>query len=395
MPELSAKEEALETIGDNWYPRPQTELVEVKNALGRVVARDYFSKNTLPVYRSAQMDGYAVRSGDFAQGHPDTIAFKEGRDYARADMGDDFDDKFDAVILVEDVSFADGFMKITPGLKVTPGLNVRSAGSQLAEGEPLASKHRLLLPRDLGFLQMGGHDFVEVLAKPKVAFIPTGSELICGGLKPQRGQNVESNGLMVSETLKALGAEVWNFPIVKDSPEVLSDALERALAWADVIIVNGGSSKGGDDHNSKILKKRAKFLLQGVAAAPGKPLGLYVSGTVLIVNLPGPMIAAFYGLEWCLNAIVRKFLRQPVIPRAAVKVTLTEALQGPKGLSFLFNLMVARENGKFLATPLDPRSARTHQGIAANALYMTKVEGENLKAGDEILAQIVRPEDFA
>ncbi|MDR2387469.1 MAG: molybdopterin molybdotransferase MoeA [Deltaproteobacteria bacterium] len=394
MSELCSKEEALETIDHNWYPRPQTELVEVKSALGRVVARDYFSTNTLPVFRSAQMDGYAVRAADFVKGHPDTASFREGQDYARADMGDDFDDKFDAVILVEEVNFSQGIMGFSPGLVVKPGLNVRSAGSQLAEGELLVAKGRTLLPRDLGFLQMGGHDFVEVFCKPKVAFIPTGSELIAAGLKPQRGQNLESNSLMVSETLKALGAEVWCLPIVKDSPEVLEDALDRALAWADLIIINGGSSKGGDDHNARILKNKTKFLLQGVAAAPGKPLGLYLSGTVLLVNLPGPMIAAFYGLEWCLGAIVNKFFKRPTVPRATVKVTLTEALQGPKGLSFLFNLMVTRKNGQYLASPLDPRSARTYQGIAANALYMTKIEGENLEAGDEILAQIVRAEDF-
>ncbi|MDR0620643.1 MAG: molybdopterin molybdotransferase MoeA [Deltaproteobacteria bacterium] len=395
MAELTRKEEALEAIDRNWYPKPRTESVPVALALGRVPAGDVFSRHRLPVVRSAVMDGYAVRSADFAAGHPDTIGWALGREYVRADMGDDFDDAFDAVVLVEDVSFDEGFFRLREGApKVGPGSHVRPPGSQLDEGEPLVRKGRPLLPKDLGFLQMGGHDYLEVLAKPKAAFIPTGSELISPGLKPARGQNVESNSIMVSETLKLLGAEVWNFPVVMDDPAVLSDALDRALAWADIVILNGGSSKGGEDHNAKILKARAKLLLQGVAAAPGKPLGIYVSGDRLIVNLPGPMIAAYYGLEWCLNHAVRKFLGLPPVRRPTLEVTLAEPLEGPTGLSFLFNLAVTKKDGKFLATPLDPRSVRTHLGIAANALYMTKVGGESLSAGQTILCQVVRPEEL-
>jgi molybdopterin biosynthesis enzyme len=104
------------------------------------------------------------------------------------------------------------------------------------------------------------------------------------------------------------------------------------------------------------------------------------------------MIAAYYGLEWCLNYAVKKFLGQPPSRRETLEVTLTAPLEGPPGLSFLFNLKVAMKDGQYLATPLDPRSARTFEGIAANAQYMTKVEGESLKAGDRLLAQVVRSE---
>ncbi|MDR2367371.1 MAG: molybdopterin molybdotransferase MoeA [Deltaproteobacteria bacterium] len=391
MASLPTKEEALEIIGDNWYPRPRVESVEVARALGRVPARDHFSENRLPVVRSAVMDGYAVRSADFAGGPPDTVGWAEGREYVRADMGDDFDDAYDAVVLVEDVSFGNDYFQPREGLTVTAGLNVRPAGSQLDEGELLVAKGRPLLPRDLGFLQMGGLARVDVLARPRTVFIPTGSELVPPGQKPKRGQNVESNGLMVAETLRLFGAEPINFPILRDDPGALAEAFHGALAiGADIVILNGGSSKGGDDHNARLLRREAKPLLQGVAAAPGKPLGLYVSGEALIVNLPGPMVAAYHGLEWCLNFAVRKFLRQPPARRPRVEVTLTGPLETDPGLSILFNLSVTRENGRLMATPLDPRSARTHRGIGANAQYMTDVAGESLAAGDRIVAEAIR-----
>ena len=37
-----------------------------------------------------------------------------------------------------------------------------------------------------------------MIARPKVAFIPTGTELVPVGVEPQRGENVETNSLMLS-----------------------------------------------------------------------------------------------------------------------------------------------------------------------------------------------------
>ncbi|MDR1678103.1 MAG: molybdopterin molybdenumtransferase MoeA, partial [Deltaproteobacteria bacterium] len=152
MSRLTTKEEVLEIIDHNWFIRPKSETVEVATALGRVPAKDYYSKNNLPVFRSAIMDCYAVKSADFADGHPDTCDWVLGRDYVRADMGDDFEDKFDSLILVEDVEFIEDIFTVKEGLKVIPGLNIRPAGSQLAVGELLVKQYQPLLPRDLGFL---------------------------------------------------------------------------------------------------------------------------------------------------------------------------------------------------------------------------------------------------
>jgi molybdopterin biosynthesis enzyme len=102
------------------------------------------------------------------------------------------------------------------------------------------------------------------------------------------------------------------------------------------------------------------------------------------------MVAAYYGLEWCLNHVVAKFMKRPDILRPTLDVTLAAPLEGPPGLSFLFNLKVSLKDGEYLATPLDPRVARTCQGISANAQYMTKVGGESLKAGDRLRVEVVR-----
>ena len=200
--ELTPKERVIEILSRQWQPRPAPELVSVTDALGRVPTRDVFAAYTIPLVRSASMDGWAVKSAFFSQGPPDASVWVLGRDYARADMGDDFDDAFDAVVLVEDVTLCERGPVFSNEVKVVPDLNIRKAGAQIIRGDLLARAGRPLLPKDLAMIQMGGVSVVEVVAKPEIAFIPSGAELSSPGPPPGRGRNIDTNSLLVSKTLE-------------------------------------------------------------------------------------------------------------------------------------------------------------------------------------------------
>lgn len=93
MQGFPSREEALADFFAAWEPpeaATATELVSLDEAIGRVTARDLVSANTLPVVRASACDGIAVRSAAFADGRPDTSTWELGRDYVRADTGDDF-----------------------------------------------------------------------------------------------------------------------------------------------------------------------------------------------------------------------------------------------------------------------------------------------------------------
>jgi molybdopterin molybdotransferase/putative molybdopterin biosynthesis protein len=139
----------------------------------------------------------------------------------------------------------------------------------------------------------------------------------------------------------------------------------------------------------------AEPLVRGVAAAPGKPLGLYLApGGRLIVNLPGPMIAAYYGLEWCLGWLVARHLGLAVVPRPTVRARLSERLEAPEELSFLFGVSLAKAaDGSWSARPLDPRRARTWEGVAANGQYISVLGQGPLEAGRIIEVEVLRPEE--
>ena len=129
-------------------------------------------------------------------------------------------------------------------------------------------------PRTHGvqILHQGGVWDVPVLRKPAVAFIPTGNELVPPRSAVVRGKNVDTNSVLARTSLQLLGAEPLLYPIVPDDRAMLGRTLDDALGRADIVILNGGSSKGGEDHNARLLHERGKVLCHGVAAAPGRPL---------------------------------------------------------------------------------------------------------------------------
>ena len=389
---LLSREEIIASVIRNWTPERVIEQIPVTEALGRIPSAKVCSVWTLPVVRSSAGDGIAVDSSRFAQGIPDTSGWIQGRDFVHADTGDDFDDAFDAVIMVENIAFSpEGRLTIRDGVQVYPGYNVRPAGSIVQKGEALVRANLPLRPRDLACLQMGGVGQISVWKKPVVAFIPSGSELIAPGTPVTRGKNVDTNSLLVRETIKQLGAEPLCLPIVPDDYEPILEALDSALIKADIIILGGGSSKGAEDFSATLLHQRGKVLCHGAQAVPGKPLCVAMIQGKPVINLPGPFMAAYHGLEWLVNALVSHFLMQPKQARQTVKATLTQPVEGSERLSMLLVVEVSRkrDGSGYWATPYNFKKIPMSRTVAANGQYMTKL-GESLPAGSEIEVELLR-----
>lgn len=390
------REELLENIFAQWAPARPTEVIPVQDALDRVPAKDVFSAVTLPMVRASVRDGVAVASTRFAEGIPDTSGWVMGKDFVRADTGDDFDDAFDAVIMIEDVDLStDGRLAIHADVVVTPGMNTRGPGTTVREGDPLVVKHLPLRPKDLAGIQLGGHNEVEVLKKPVVAFIPTGSELISPGTPVTRGKNIDTNSVLARASLQQLGAEPLSFPIVHDEKASLEKALDEALAKADIVIINGGSSKGGEDYCARLLHKKGTVLCHGVKAAPDKPLCVAIIGGKPVINLPGPFMAAYHGLEWCVNAVVSHYLCLPRRQRQKVKATLTREQEASDTISFLSIIDVEKkQNGEgYWATPSNFGELPTWRCVQANGQYMTVI-GQPVAAGDELEVDLLREPEW-
>lgn len=407
--------EALELLFSKWSIPQDTEEVSLKEALGRVLAEQYYAKYDIPVVRASAMDGIAVRGedilrmkqardigGDAAavpgkdvhEAFPDTESWKAGEDYVRADTGDDFDDRFDTVIAIEQVTILpSGGVRIEGLEQVEPGQCVRPAGSTVRRGVPLGVPGLPLRATDLAALAMGGIDRVLVKRKPRVVFQPTGSELTEPGEPLQRGGNFDSNGIMAYGLLTEMGAEPLCRRWIPDDPDSLRSALEEALKDGDIIILNGGSSKGEEDYNTRLLAERGELLVHWVKAGPGRPMGIAVIDGKPVINLSGPPLGALNGLEWCIRPLVCRFLGTPAPYGRKLQGYLTKDAHGPRDALFLCMMNVELRDGYYMVTPL-PRGV-TDQAvmIRGNAMYCLPEGVDYLPAGTLIEVDLLR--DYA
>lgn len=392
----TTKAEALQILFEKCSPQKQVEMVPLSQAINRVLAKTLKSCNTLPVVRASMMDGIAVSSELFKDSMPDAAYWEAGREYSRADTGDDFDDRYDAVIAIEKVLIdKNGRLQFREELSVKPGDCIKKSGSTIKKGDYIISAGVPIRPYDLAALALGGITDVPVYKKPVVAFIPTGSELVIAGQTPQRGETIDSNSIMAKHMLLEMGAEPICYPIVKDDPEEIEMALEKALEQGDIIIMNGGSSKGAEDFTSKAINKNGRAFLHGVAAGPGRPMSMAVINGKPVINLPGPVVAAYYGFDWCIRALINQYLGLPMIKRQRVTAILTADMQCPKFVSFLCRVNVQKtEAGIYTATPIPFKVAGIGMCLSTNGQFVTEIGEAPYKKGDSIEIELLRGEEF-
>lgn len=394
MQQLPTRKKVIETLFEKWHPQVSTEWIPADEALHRVLAKDYEAVYSIPVVRASSMDGIGVISERFKNGIPDTSHWKAGEDFCRADTGDDFDDRFDAVIPIENVTFGEnGQPVILPEVYVSAGMNIRPCGSMIQKGDMVGKKDRRLRSFDLACLAMGGISQVEVYKKPRVAFIPTGSELISLGEKPQRGNNIDSNSVLVKNMLKEMGAEPVLCPICRDNKSELASVLDEVLKEADVVILNGGSSKGEEDFNARILEERGAALFHWVAAAPGKPLCAAIVDNKPVINIPGPPAAVLYGMDWCIRSIVHRLLHLPMPKRQTVKGVLTEEIKAPSSMEIFCLMDVEKTHEGYRVRQKPWRGGSMADSMGAGAFYITELGTETKHSGEIVEVTLLRGEE--
>jgi molybdopterin molybdotransferase len=109
-------------------------------------------------------------------------------------------------------------------------------------------------------------------AKPRVAILSTGDELVPIAAKPAPGQIRNSSSAMLAAMVSAAGGSPWIMPIARDTARSLNAALARA-AETDLLLITGGVSAGKFDLVEPALASLgARFHFTGVRIQPGKPL---------------------------------------------------------------------------------------------------------------------------
>ncbi len=296
-------------------PRVQAvEMVAIRSALGRVLARDIVSAINVPAHDNSAMDGYALRGMDLAP-DADTTLTVVGTGFAgqqfigdtvvaghcvRIMTGAVMPAGLDTVVpqefvkvLSEDES---GRIRVPAGM-VRTGDNRRLAGEDLAQGEAALSAGRLLRPADLGLLASLGQAEVPVLRRLRVAFFSTGDELRSIGEPLDAGCVYDSNRYTLWGMLERLGVELIDLGVVRDEPAALEAAFRSAAETADAVITSGGVSVGEADHTKQVMASLGDVLFWRIAMRPGRPMAIgriqsqEQGKSAILFGLPGNPVA--------------------------------------------------------------------------------------------------------
>ncbi|MEX2561465.1 MAG: gephyrin-like molybdotransferase Glp, partial [Pirellulales bacterium] len=341
------------------------EPVPLEAALGRVLSRDVTAQVDVPSFDRSNFDGFAVRAADtyssteeaprelrlldevLATGVVPKSQVTPGTAVSIA-TGGMLPRGADAVVMVEHADIRKGQLLVSKA--VTPGFGVAFAGTDIGAGEIVLRRGTELTSRETGVLAAIGAAEAYVWRRPRVAVISTGDEIIEPEHPMSPAMVYDSNGRILADAVRELGAEPISYGIVPDNLDVLRSRLHEALEQADVVLLSGGTSKGEGDLSYRVAGELTDpgIVAHGVALKPGKPICLAASRGKPVVILPGFPTSAIFTFHEFAAPVIRAFGGRRAEPRStldarlAVKVNseigrteylLVGLVDSPEGLS--------------------------------------------------------------
>jgi molybdopterin molybdotransferase len=306
-PQALRADTALEFLQTLATPVAQVETVDLKNALGRVLAADVVSPIDVPAHDNSAMDGYAFRGELLQSGSVLNLEIAGTAFAGKAWTGSIRPEQclkimtgavmppgLDTVVPQELVQVAGQQITIPAGA-LQRGDNRRFKGEDLCRGNPALRVGNTVGPAALGLLASLGLAQVEVRRKLKVAFFSTGDEILSLGEAPREGAVYDSNRYTLFGLLTRMGVEVIDMGVVRDDPQALEAAFQQAASQADAIITSGGVSVGEADHTKAVMRKLAGgesgVAFWKIAMRPGRPMAVGRIGNAILFGLPGNPVA--------------------------------------------------------------------------------------------------------
>lgn len=277
-------------------------------ALGRRMTEAVASDIDSPPFDKSMMDGYAVLSSDCATpngvlklsgevqaGALSAAELKQG-EAIRIFTGAPIPSGADAVVKQEDTTVEGEAVRVQKPVK--PGVNILRRGAEMRAGDVILPAGTILTPVALGLLAAVGKSHVPVIPPARVGVIVTGNELVEPIALPTGGQIRNTNGPMLMGLVSKAGGRPSYYGIATDDRAGTADRIERALDWADILLLAGGVSVGKYDLVPDVLKSLGvEIHFHTVRMKPGKPLLFGTFGDKLVFGLPGNPVSAAVGFE--------------------------------------------------------------------------------------------------
>lgn len=362
--------------------------VPLSEAAGRVLAEPVRSAVNVPAFERSAMDGFAVRAcetdgrlltlvGAALPAKPFGRALQPG-EAVRVTTGAPVPAGADAVLMVELADVSEASVRAKEAIPA--GKHVARVGEDVPLGAEVLPAGRVLRPQDVGILAAVGAARVNVLRRPVVAVLATGNELLPPGAAPDGCRIVDSNSPMLAALAARDGAISLSTRYVPDDFEHTRDALSRACDEADVVLVTGGTSVGGEDHSPLAVAALGELAVHGIAVRPASPTGVgFVRGKPVFL-LPGNPVACLCAYDLFASRAVRALGgRAPGLPYALTRAVLSAEVPSAVGRVDYVRVRV-RADG--FAEPLSGGASKLSTAVEADGFVLVPANRAALPAGE-------------
>lgn len=417
--------QALDAVG-MWEPLGMEE-VPLEGALGRVTAKPIWANLSSPHYHAAAMDGYALQAAD-TLGASDRapITLLIGPEAIYINTGDPLPEWADAVVPIENVEpieegkTKDAQKAIRLRAALPPWNHVRSMGEDMVATELVLPSGQEIRPVDLGAIAGSGHSTVQVWRRPRVAIIPTGTELVPPGTQVKAGEIIEYNSLVLAAQIETWGGKATRFPIIPDDFDRIREAVIEAASQHDLVLINAGSSAGSEDFTAQVVQSLGELLVHGVAIRPGHPVVLGMTRPLIeptgdrvivendvpdddpsrarklaeshipIIGVPGyPVSAALTGEIFIKPLLARWCGRQPLEPHT-VQAILTRKVHSSLGDDEYLRVTVGRVGDRLITAPLSRGAGLITSLVRADGIVLIPAGVQGHQAGETVTVQLYR-----
>ncbi len=379
--------------------QPGTELVELPASRGRVLAEPVTADRDFPPFDRATRDGYAVRSSDLAR-IPVTLELA-GEIRAGASMKDfpkllpgraaaimtgaPVPEGADAVVMVEYSSLNGNYVEITKGVSAEE--NIVSSGSEGKKGIQLLAPGVVVDYAAIAVAASVGKSQLRVFAKPRVAILSTGDEVVDIAAVPEATQIRNSNSYSLAAQIEAAGGDAVILPIAPDEPSRLRELIEKGFG-NDLLVMAGGVSMGKYDLVEDVLAGlHVEFFFTGVKIQPGKPLvfGRYPARDRYFFGLPGNPVSTMVTFELFVRPLLAGLTGAIVTSLSFLSAKLGSDIHVKTGLT---RFLPAQLSGEFQQAEvrLTPwqGSGDIAATAAANCYIVVPPDREKIAAGEWI-----------
>ncbi len=368
------------------------ETIPVDEALGRITAEPVFARLSSPFYNAAAMDGIGVRFQDtIGAGEATPVKLRLHEQYEWVNTGNVLPEKFNAVIMVEDVQPVDDNTVeiIAP---VTPWKHVRTIGEDIVTTELILPDGHRIRPIDQGAMLATGLTETRVRKIPTALVIPTGSELVQPGSPLQPGNIIEFNSRVLAGYLTEWGLQAERSSIVTDRPEALKKAITDAVAGNDLVIINAGASAGSRDYTAAVIGELGEIVLHGVNIRPGKPVILGIVRGKPVIGLPGYTISAVITLNLFVRPVTDSLLGAQSPPAPRLDATLARPLSSKLGVEEFIRVKLGQVGNILMATPGGRGAGAVMSLVHADGFLRIPANSEGLGSGEKVRIELLRDE---